>query len=117
MVGAAVCGAQGSWRGAEGVGGVPGGAEGPPEWAGEGLGPLEMRAGANGWAIEGLRAGTLFSPARGAGGRFPEPRSRVARPRFGESARYWVASRPGIPMWEGRKGEGQEGGVRAFRTL
>ena len=59
--------------------------------------------------LRGLRAGTLFSPARGAGGRFPEPRSRVARPRVGESARYWVASRPGIPMWEGRKGGGPGG--------
>ena len=68
--------------------------------------------------MRGLRAGTLFSPARGAGGKFPEPRSRVERPRFGESARYWVASRPGIPMWEGRQGEtAKSEGFRAFRTL
>ena len=55
--GAGVCGARRPWRGAEGVGGVPGGAEGPPGWPWEVLGPLEMRAGANGWAIEGTQSG------------------------------------------------------------
>jgi len=106
VVGAAVCGARGRLRRVGVVGGVADGAEAPSGRPGEGLGPLEMRAGANDWALRRLRAGTLFSPARGAGGMFTEPRSRVARPRFGETARYWVASRPGIPMWEGRKGRG-----------
>ena len=72
-----MCGARGPWRGAESVGGVPGGAEGPPEWPGEGLDPLEMRAGANGWAIEGTQSGYAVL-TRPRSGRYVS-RTEVAR--------------------------------------